>query len=184
MYQEGDLTHYLQPLTNCTLHRCWSECMEKFSYHVRRKQIAEFNDAHRWKKRGLALVPNKFGIGFPVCELNQAGALLHVYKDGSVLLHHGGVEIGQGINTKMIQIASKLLKIPSSKIIIMDCSTDKIPNTSSTAASVTSDLNGGAVMVGKMFKTFPIFFRLTYILLTNVSECVRKDYEKVRTLRK
>ncbi|KAI0224328.1 Xanthine dehydrogenase [Lamellibrachia satsuma] len=102
---------------------------------------------NRWKKRGIAITPVKYGIAFTVLALNQSGALLHVYTDGSVLLAHGGVEMGQGLNTKMIQIASRVLKIPMSKIHISEYSSDKVPNAPATAACVSSDLNGMAVLV-------------------------------------
>ena len=92
------------------------------------------------------MVPVKYGIAFNFVPLNQAGALIHVYKDGTVLLTHGGVEIGQGLHTKMIQIASQVLEIPHEKIFISDTATDKVPNTSSNAASSTSDLNGMAIL--------------------------------------
>jgi len=147
MYKEGDLTHYDQPLTNCTLERCWTECKEKSNYYEKRKEVDTFNKENRWKKRGLAIIPNKFNIAFTAMFLNQAGALLHVYRDGSVLLSHGGVEMGQGLHTKMIQVVSRMLKIPDTKIHTSECSTDKVPNTSATAASASSDLNGGAVVV-------------------------------------
>lgn len=92
-----------------------------------------------------------FGISFTVPQLNQTGALVLVYVDGSVLLTHGGCEMGQGLHTKMIQIASRVLEIPMSKIYIAETATDKVPNTSATAASAASDLNGMAVMVLNIF---------------------------------
>lgn len=93
------------------------------------------------------MVPTKFGLNFPPVELNQAAALIHVYTDGSVLLSHAGVEMGQGLHTKMVQIASTVLEIPPSKIHISETATDKVINTPPTAASMSSDLNGMAVMV-------------------------------------
>lgn len=95
----------------------------------------------------MSVVPTKFGIAFTALFLNQAGALIHVYTDGSVLLSHGGTEMGQGLHTKMIQVASQVLEIAHTKIHISETSTDKVPNTSPTAASSGSDLNGMAVMV-------------------------------------
>lgn len=92
-------------------------------------------------------MPLKFGIGFSFPSMAQGGALVHVYLDGSVLLSHGGVEIGQGLHTKMLQVASRVLKIPISRIYISETNTDKVPNTSKTAASASSDLYGMAVMV-------------------------------------
>ncbi|XP_058033739.1 xanthine dehydrogenase/oxidase [Ahaetulla prasina] len=145
LYDEGDLTHYNQKLEGFTLKRCWEECLAKSKYHVRRTNIEKFNQQNRWKKRGIAIVPTKFGISFTVPFLNQAGALVHVYTDGSVLLTHGGTEMGQGLHTKMIQVASKTLGIPTSKIHISETSTNTVPNTSPTAASVSADINGMAV---------------------------------------
>lgn len=92
------------------------------------------------------MVPVKFGIAFTALFLNQAGALVHIYTDGSVLLSHGGTEMGQGLHTKMIQCASRALGVPTERIHIAETSTDKVPNTSATAASSGSDLNGMAVL--------------------------------------
>ncbi|XP_076238841.1 xanthine dehydrogenase rosy isoform X2 [Calliopsis andreniformis] len=146
LYKEGDKTHYGQTLINCTLDRCWKECLLSSNYNERHASIQKYNRENRYKKRGLAIVPTKFGISFTVLFLNQSGALVHVYTDGSVLISHGGVEMGQGLHTKMIQVASRSLKINPNKIHILETATDKVPNTSATAASAASDLNGMAVM--------------------------------------
>jgi xanthine dehydrogenase large subunit len=104
-----------------------------------------FNAAHPDVKRGLAITPVKFGISFNLTAFNQAGALVHVYKDGSVLINHGGTEMGQGLHTKMIQVAATALGVPMSTVRLAPTRTDKVPNTSATAASSGADLNGGAV---------------------------------------
>uniref|UniRef100_A0A667GIK6 xanthine dehydrogenase n=1 Tax=Lynx canadensis TaxID=61383 RepID=A0A667GIK6_LYNCA len=145
MYKEGDLTHFNQKLEGFTLSRCWEECLASSQYHARKREVDKFNEENCWKKRGLSVLPTKFGISFTVPFLNQAGALVHVYTDGSVLLTHGGTEMGQGLHTKMVQVASRTLKIPTSKIYISETSTNTVPNTSPTAASVSTDLNGQAV---------------------------------------
>uniref|UniRef100_A0A8C0FTK1 Xanthine dehydrogenase/oxidase n=1 Tax=Bubo bubo TaxID=30461 RepID=A0A8C0FTK1_BUBBB len=145
LYHEGDLTHFNQKLEGFTLRRCWDECLSSSSYHARKKLIEEFNKQNRWKKRGMCIIPTKFGISFTIPFLNQAGALVHVYTDGSVLLTHGGTEMGQGLHTKMIQVASRSLGIPTSNIYISETSTNTVPNTSPTAASVSADINGMAV---------------------------------------
>lgn len=145
LYKEGDLTHFNQKLEGFTLSRCWDECLASSQYHARRSEVDKFNEMNCWKKRGLCIIPTKFGISFTLAFLNQAGALVHVYTDGSVLLTHGGTEMGQGLHTKMVQVASKTLKIPTSKIYISETSTNTVPNTSPTAASVSSDINGQAV---------------------------------------
>lgn len=104
------------------------------------------SSSNRWKKKGIALVPTKYGISFQVDVLMQAGALLLIYNDGSVLLSIGGIEMGQGLFTKMIQVASSALAIDINKIHISEMATDKVPNSSPTAASVSSDLYGIAVI--------------------------------------
>ena len=108
-------------------------------------EIAAFNAAHEHTKRALAMTPVKFGISFNFTAFNQAGALVHVYKDGSVLINHGGTEMGQGLHTKMLQVAATTLGVPLSKVRLAPTRTDKVPNTSATAASSGADLNGGAV---------------------------------------
>ncbi|XP_018522645.1 xanthine dehydrogenase/oxidase [Lates calcarifer] len=145
LYMEGDSTPYNQILDQFTLDRCWDECLSRSEYQQRRAAIDLYNRQNRWTKRGLAIVPTKFGISFTAVFLNQAGALVHIYTDGSVLLTHGGTEMGQGLHTKMVQIASRVLGIPYSKIHISETSTNTVPNTSPTAASASSDLNGAAV---------------------------------------
>ncbi|KAM6945776.1 xanthine dehydrogenase/oxidase [Aplochiton taeniatus] len=145
LYREAETTPYNQVLEQITLDRCWDECLTRSNYHQRRAAIEQHNRKHRWTKRGLAIVPTKFGISFTALFLNQAGALAHIYTDGSVLLTHGGTEMGQGLHTKMVQVASRTLGIPCSKIHISETSTVTVPNTSPTAASASSDLNGAAV---------------------------------------
>ncbi|XP_072912174.1 xanthine dehydrogenase/oxidase isoform X2 [Hemitrygon akajei] len=145
LYQEGDTTHFNQKMEDVNIGKCWDECMVGSSYQSRRKAVDVFNSQHRWKKRGLAIIPTMFGISFTAKFLNQAGALVHIYTDGSVLLTHGGTEMGQGLHTKMVQVASKVLGIPVSLVHISETSTSTVPNTSPTAASVSSDLNGMAI---------------------------------------
>ena len=99
------------------------------------------------KKRGLALVPTKFGIAFGLTCLNKGGALLHVYSDGSVLLTHGGMEMGQGLHTKMVQVCSRCLGIPVDTVHVSETNTSTVANATSTAASISSDLYGMAVKV-------------------------------------
>ncbi|XP_071527934.1 xanthine dehydrogenase/oxidase [Panulirus ornatus] len=146
MYQTGDLTHFNQLLERCTIRRCWEEVITQADYHARATAVKQFNQKNKYRKRGISVIPVKFGISFTFLPLNQAGALVHIYTDGSVLLTHGGTEMGQGLHTKMIQVASRTLKIPTDQIHIAETSTDKVPNASPTAASASSDLNGMAVL--------------------------------------
>ncbi|XP_022086122.1 xanthine dehydrogenase/oxidase-like isoform X2 [Acanthaster planci] len=144
-YSEGDNTHFGQELKNWNLGKCWKECLTKSDYVNRRRVVDQFNSENRWRKRGIAATPTKFGIAFTYLPLNQAGALVHIYTDGTVLISHSGVEMGQGLHTKMIQVASRALRIPQEKIHILETDSSKVPNTSPTAASASSDLNGMAI---------------------------------------
>ncbi|KAE8737385.1 xanthine dehydrogenase 3 [Frankliniella occidentalis] len=145
MFRDGDTTVYNMPLKESTVHRCWDEVLQQADYKERLRQVQAFNRQSRYVKRGLALVPTTYGVAFSLSFLCQAGALVHVYTDGAVLLTHGGTEMGQGLHTKMIQVASRALGIDASYIHISETSTDKVPNTIATAASFSSDLNGMAV---------------------------------------
>ena len=123
----------------------FKKCDESFKISERRSRIAEFNRNSKWKKRGVAIVPTMFGVAYELKHMNQGAALVHIYHDGSVLVSHGGVEMGQGLYTKMIQIASKVLQCPVDRIHTAETSTKTVPNTLPTAASYSSDLNGWAV---------------------------------------
>ncbi|MBN3295195.1 AOXA oxidase, partial [Amia calva] len=145
MYKEEAYTHHRQLFEPRDMVRCWEECLKKSAYHNRRLGIEEFNAHNRWKKRGISAVPLKFGIGFSKGFFNQGAALVHIYKDGSVLVIHGGTEMGQGINTKMIQVASRVLQIPMSSIHISESCTGSVPNAAPSAASFGTDAVGMAV---------------------------------------
>ncbi|MEE6281629.1 xanthine dehydrogenase molybdopterin binding subunit [Georgenia sp. MJ170] len=145
-YQPGQSTPYGQPVRHAErLAALWSQALERSDHAARGRQVDAFNAAHPHVKRGLAITPVKFGISFNFTAYNQAGALVHVYKDGSVLINHGGTEMGQGLHTKMRQVAATALGVPLSAIRLAPTRTDKVPNTSATAASSGADLNGGAV---------------------------------------
>ncbi|KAL7831548.1 hypothetical protein SRHO_G00310510 [Serrasalmus rhombeus] len=145
MYKETSLTHYKMEFDPEVLLRCWEECKERSELDRRRLDVARFNQQNRWKKRGIALIPLKYGVGFAEGFLNQAAALVHIYKDGSVLVSHGGTEMGQGIHTKVQQVASRELDVPLSMIHISETSTSSVPNTCPSAASIGTDVNGMAV---------------------------------------
>ncbi|KAF5880057.1 aldehyde oxidase 1-like, partial [Clarias magur] len=145
LYKEMSFTHYKMEFDPENLQRCWEECKQRADVAHRREDITRFNLQHRWRKRGLAIVPIKYGIGFAEGFLNQAAALVHIYKDGSVLISHGGTEMGQGLHTKVQQVASRELNIPLSLIHITETCTSSVPNTSPTAASYGTDANGMAV---------------------------------------
>lgn len=145
-YTEGQPTPYGQPVRQADrLERCWTGVLESGDVARRTEEIARFNAEHPDRKRALAMTPIKFGISFNLTAFNQAGALVHVYKDGSVLITHGGTEMGQGLHTKMLQVAATALGVPLARVRLAPTRTDKVPNTSATAASTGADLNGGAV---------------------------------------
>ena len=145
-YAPDQTTPYGQPVRHAErLADIWSILSERGDFQQRKAEIAAFNAAHEDTKRGLAMTPVKFGISFNLTSFNQAGALVHVYKDGSVLINHGGAEMGQGLHTKMIQVAATALGVPLDYVRLAPTRTDKVPNTSATAASSGADINGGAV---------------------------------------
>ncbi len=146
LYRSGrDTTHYGQHVDQHPLMVEIIERLERSSdYWQRREEIREFNRHSAVIKRGLALTPVKFGISFTAKHLNQAGALLHVYTDGSVMINHGGTEMGQGLHTKVCQVVARELGIDFDSVRISATRTDKVPNTSPTAASSGADLNGMA----------------------------------------
>lgn len=145
-YAPGQSTPYGQPVRHAErLQSIWDTLLERADVIRRKEEIEIFNASQPYKVRGLAITPVKFGISFNFTAFNQAGALVHVYKDGSVLINHGGTEMGQGLHTKMRQVAATALGVPLKYVRLAPTRTDKVPNTSATAASSSSDLNGGAV---------------------------------------
>jgi len=145
MTPDRNQTHYGQPVVDNQIERLWRQLRERSEFDRRRDAITVFNAAHPHTKRGIAITPVKFGISFNKTEYNQAGALVHIYTDGSIQLNHGGTEMGQGLHTKMLVVASRVLGVSRHRLRIMATSTDKVPNTSATAASSGSDLNGQAI---------------------------------------
>jgi len=143
---DGDTTPFGMALTGCSVKQCWEQVMVSAAYEERLAEVSRFNAQHRWKKRGIAALPTKFGISFTHKTFNQAGALVMVYLDGSVLVTHGGVEMGQGLHTKIEQIAATALRIPRSLVRVAETASDKVPNASPTAASASSDMYGMAVL--------------------------------------
>lgn len=144
-YGADEETHFNQTIDDWHVPLMYKQVQEESDYANRRKAVTEFNATHKWRKRGLALIPTKFGISFTALWFNQAGALVHIYHDGSVLVAHGGTEMGQGLHTKMSMIAAEALQIPLEDVHISDTSTNTVANTSATAASASSDLNGYAI---------------------------------------
>lgn len=139
-----NVTPYHQKVEDCIIRRIVAELEESADYAGRRRQIAAFNANREVVKRGIALTPVKFGISFTKTESNQAGALVHVYTDGSVHMNHGGTEMGQGLHLKVAQVVAEEFQIDLDRVKITATTTGKVPNTSPTAASSGADLNGMA----------------------------------------
>ncbi|OJT99099.1 MAG: xanthine dehydrogenase molybdopterin binding subunit [Rhizobium sp. 63-7] len=139
-----DLTPYHQQVQDNIIGRVVEELEQSSDYQARRQAIIEFNRTSRFLRKGIALTPVKFGISFTLTAYNQAGALVHVYSDGSIHLNHGGTEMGQGLNTKVAQVVADCFQVDVDRVKITATTTAKVPNTSATAASSGTDLNGMA----------------------------------------
>jgi len=141
----NNTTHYGQTIEHNRLFIIYDQLMKSSEYYQRRIDVNNFNAAHEFTKKGLACTPVKFGISFTTTFLNQAGALVNVYTDGTILVNHGGTEMGQGLHTKIQQIAAAEFGVGLERVKVNTTNTSKVPNTSATAASSGTDLNGAAV---------------------------------------
>ena len=150
LYENGQLTPYHQTVEDQILPRIFAELETSCDYGARRQAVLDFNAAMQAAgspiRRGIALTPVKFGISFTATHFNQAGALIHVYADGSIQLNHGGTEMGQGLHTKVAQIVAEAFGVDLARIKVTKTTTEKVPNTSATAASSGTDLNGMAAL--------------------------------------
>jgi xanthine dehydrogenase molybdopterin binding subunit/xanthine dehydrogenase small subunit len=142
---ETNTTHYGQEIEDNRIRRIWGELVESSDFAARRAELRQWNKENPRRKRGLAMTPVKFGISFTTTHLNQAGALVLLYQDGTIQVNHGGTEMGQGVFTNIALIAARELGLTTDRVRVMATRTDKVPNTSATAASCGTDLNGAAV---------------------------------------
>jgi len=147
LLKENDMFPYGMRTENCRARRCWQEAISRFDYVELIKRIDEFNKSNKLKKKGTAVMPICFGISFTNTALNQAGALVHVYTDGSVSVSTAAVEMGQGVNMKILQVATQTFSIAPERIKIETTNTVRVANTSPTAASSGADLNGKATEI-------------------------------------
>ena len=165
-YQKNkkNITHYGMKIEDNVIQEIFNKLVKKSNYKKRYSKIKKFNLKSKYLKKGIAITPVKFGISFTTTHLNQAGALVHIYTDGSVHLNHGGVEMGQGTNTKIAQLVANELGLPFEKIKISLTNTSKVPNTSASAASSTTDLNGAAALdaVSKIKQNLEKFIKKKY----------------------
>ncbi len=142
---ESMTTQYNQVIEDFIADKVIDQVEAESAYRARRTSVSSYNKNSKYKKRGVALVPLKFGISFTATMLNQGGALLNIYMDGSVSVNHGGTEMGQGLNTKMAQVAADGLGISVRQVRVTGTDTQKVPNASATAASSGADINGAAI---------------------------------------
>jgi xanthine dehydrogenase large subunit len=165
-YQKNNknITHYGMKIEDNVIHEIFNKLIKQSNYKKRYSKIKKFNLNNKYLKKGIAITPVKFGISFTTIHLNQAGALVHIYTDGSVHLNHGGIEMGQGTNTKIAQLVANEFGLPFEKIKISSTNTSKVPNTSASAASSTTDLNGAAALnaVSKIKKNLEKFIKKKY----------------------
>ena len=162
--KEKNTTHYGMKIKDNVINELFDNLKTKSNYKRRLQKIRQFNQTNKFKKKGIAITPVKFGISFTTIHLNQAGALVHIYTDGSIHMNHGGIEMGQGTHTKIAQLVSNSFGVPFEKIKISATNTSKVPNTSASAASSTTDLNGAATLnaVSKIKSNLNNFIRKKY----------------------
>lgn len=143
LYVQGQVTPYAEPLESCYMREVWDYTLEKADFAAREAAVEQFNAANRWRKRGISVLPVKYGSGFNLALLEQGGALIEVYaQDGTVLVRHGGIEMGQGLNTKMAQVVAYALNVPIGMIRVAENDTAVVPNPESTGASTGTSFNG------------------------------------------
>ena len=146
LYQQGQLTPYGEVVDYCYLDKVWERIAKLSDFDRRRAAVEQFNQQNRWRKRGISMIPVKYGSGYNATFLEQSGALVEIYdEDGSVLLRHGGVEMGQGLLTKVAQIAARELNLPRALIETSALDTQVVPNPVSTGASTGTAFNGAAI---------------------------------------
>ncbi len=160
-----NITHYGMKIEDNVLHDIFDKLIKTSNYKRRRQEIKKFNSINKYLKKGIAITPVKFGISFTTIHLNQAGALVHIYcNDGSCHINTGAIEMGQGTYTKIAQLAAAELGLPLNKIKVSATRTDKVPNTSASAASSTTDLNGAAMLdaIAKIKRNLFLFVKRKY----------------------
>lgn len=147
LLKENDIFSYGQKAERAQAERCWDEAAKMYKLKEREESVMSFNKNNRLAKKGVALMPICFGISFTNTMLNQASALMHIYNDGSISISTAAVEMGQGVNEKMINLAAKYFSIEKSRIKVESTNTTRVANTSATAASSAADLNGNALLI-------------------------------------
>jgi xanthine dehydrogenase large subunit len=176
--KDRNVTHYGMKITDNVINELFENLKIKSNYKKRSQKIKQFNQINKFKKKGIAITPVKFGISFTTIHLNQAGALVHIYTDGSIHMNHGGIEMGQGTHTKIAQLVSNSLGVPYEKVKISATNTSKVPNTSASAASSTTDLNGAATLnaVSKIKSNLNNFIRKKHKIFSKNEPMYKSGY--------
>ena len=176
--KNNNTTHYGMKIKDNVINELFEELKIKSDYKNRVQKIKKFNKKNKFKKKGIAITPVKFGISFTTIHLNQAGALVHIYTDGSVHMNHGGIEMGQGTHTKIAQLVSHSLGLPYEKVQITATNTSKVPNTSASAASSTTDLNGAATLnaVSKIKSNLNNFLKKKYKIFSKIEPIYKNGF--------
>ncbi len=179
-YQKNkkNITHYGMKIEDNVINEIFDKLVKKSNYKKRVLEIKKFNSKNNYKKKGIAITPVKFGISFTTIHLNQAGALVHIYTDGSIHLNHGGIEMGQGTHTKIAQLVANSFGLTYDKVQISSTNTSKVPNTSASAASSTTDLNGAAALnaVSKIKANLEKFIKSKYKIFYNKEPIYNNGY--------
>ena len=175
--KERNITHYGMKINDNVIAEIFKNLIDKSNYKKRYQDIKNFNIKNKFKKKGIAVTPVKFGISFTTIHLNQAGALVHIYTDGSIYLNHGGIEMGQGTHTKIAQLVANTFGLPFEKVKISSTNTSKVPNTSASAASSTTDLNGAATLnaAGKIKKNLNDFIKKRYKIFSKTDPVYKNE---------
>ena len=179
-YQKNkkNITHYGMRIEDNVINEIFDKLVKKSNYKKRVFEIKKFNSKNKHIKKGIAITPVKFGISFTTIHLNQAGALVHIYTDGSIHLNHGGIEMGQGTHTKIAQLVASSFGLTYDKVQISSTNTSKVPNTSASAASSTTDLNGAAALnaVSKIKANLEKFIKSKYKIFHNKEPIYSNGY--------
>jgi len=179
LLKESDMLPYGMKVENCNIGNIWKKCKKDFNIKKRIEEITTFNEENLLKKRGADLLPVTFGISFTNAMLNQAGALVHIYTDGSISVNTGAIEMGQGVNQKIRSVAAKIFSVNEERIKVESTNTSRVANTSPTAASTGADLNGKATEIACMNLKERLIMVAAEALGTDIKDIIFED-EKIK----
>jgi len=179
LLKESDMLSYGMKVENCNIRNIWKECKKDFNFKKRIEEITTFNEENLLKKKGADLLPVTFGISFTNAMLNQAGALVHIYTDGSISVNTGAIEMGQGVNQKIRSVAAEIFSVNEERIKVESTNTSRVANTSPTAASTGADLNGKATEIACLNLKERLIMVAAEALGTDIKDIIFED-EKIK----